>query len=49
MIKTAGFICGLLMVFGAVGTLDANPNAGLLMPACVALVGLGMMWTARPQ
>ena len=34
---------GFLAVFGAVGTLDADPNASLLAVVALAAVGLGLM------
>lgn len=45
----AVFVCGLLMVFGAVGTLDVNPDAGLILPLGLIVVGLGLMCAAVPQ
>jgi hypothetical protein len=37
------FILGLLIVFGAVGGLENDPNAPLLVLVTIALVGLGLM------
>lgn len=34
---------GFLMAFGAVGTLEADPNASLLTTAILAIVGLTIM------
>lgn len=36
---------GFLMVFGAVGTLDADPSASLLSVAVLAVVGLVIMYS----
>lgn len=36
---------GFLMVFGAVGTLDADPSASLLSVAVLAAVGLFLMYS----
>lgn len=36
---------GFFIVFGAVGTLDADPNAGLLVQALLALVGLAIAYS----
>lgn len=33
-------IAGLLVVFGAVGTLDYDPSASVLMQTLIAIVGL---------
>lgn len=37
------FVCGLLLVFGAVGTLDLDPSAGLGQCLGLGVLGLGMM------
>jgi hypothetical protein len=37
------FIVGLLVVFGAVGGMDANPEASLLSLVSIAIVGLLIM------
>jgi hypothetical protein len=37
------FAVGFLVVFGAVGTLDANPNASLLATTALAAAGLLVM------
>lgn len=37
------FIVGLLIVFGAVGTLDYDPGADLLVQTLLAVAGLGIM------
>ncbi len=39
------FILGLLIVFGAVGTLDADPSADLLVQTLLALGGLALMFS----
>lgn len=39
------FILGLLIAFGAVGTLDVNPDASLRMQATVAIAGLLLMYS----
>lgn len=36
---------GLLIAFGAVGTLDADPSASLLVQTLVACVGLALMYS----
>ena len=40
---TIRFFLGFLIVFGAVGTLDADPSASLLVQMGLALVGLAIM------
>lgn len=37
------FAIGFLMAFGAVGTLEVDPNASLLTTAILAVVGLTIM------
>jgi uncharacterized membrane protein len=37
-------IVGLLIVFGAIGTLDFNPDANVLVQAAIAIVGLVIMY-----
>lgn len=37
---------GLLLVFGAVGTIDSDPDANLLMQVVIAVVGLVFMASA---
>lgn len=37
-------ILGLLIVFGAVGTLDADPEASVLIQTGIAFVGLAIMY-----
>lgn len=37
------FIVGLMVVYGAVGTLDADPNASLLAQSLLAIAGLALM------
>jgi hypothetical protein len=42
------FIVGLFVVFGAVGGIDADPNANLLLLTCIAAIGLAIMaWGAE--
>jgi hypothetical protein len=36
-------VLGFLIAFGAVGTLDADPNASVLLQAAIASVGLAIM------
>jgi hypothetical protein len=36
-------IIGLLMAFGAVGTLEVDPDASLVTATLLALAGLGIM------
>jgi len=48
MIRIVAFILGLLMVFGAVGSLDVDPNANFVVQCVLALVGLSMMSAAVP-
>lgn len=38
------FILGLLIAFGAVGTLDYNPDADLFTQTILALFGLTIMY-----
>lgn len=40
---TIRFIAGLLMTFGAVGTLDVDPSASVLTQGLLALCGLAIM------
>lgn len=37
------FIVGLLVAMGAVGTMDVDPNANVIVQTFVALAGLGIM------
>ena len=37
------FVIGFLMTFGAVGTLEVNPDASLLTTVALAAVGLTIM------
>lgn len=37
------FIIGFLIVFGAVGTLDYDPQADLLVQTMIALIGIAIM------
>jgi hypothetical protein len=39
------FFAGLLVVFGAVGTMDADPSASLMVVVAAAAVGLGLMYS----
>jgi hypothetical protein len=38
------FIVGLLIVFGAMGTLDIDPEANVLLQTALAGVGLALMY-----
>ena len=38
-------LVGLLITFGAVGTLDVNPDANVLVQLAIALVGCGIMYS----
>jgi hypothetical protein len=38
-------LVGLLIVFGAVGTIEVNPDADLLNQMVIAVVGLAVMLT----
>jgi len=40
---TIRFFLGFLITFGAVGTLDADPAASVLVQTGIALVGLAIM------
>ncbi len=40
---TIRFFLGFLITFGAVGTLDADPAASVLIQTGIALVGLAIM------
>jgi hypothetical protein len=37
------FFAGFMLVFGAVGTLEVDPDAGLLTTAILATIGLVIM------
>jgi hypothetical protein len=37
------FAIGFMMVFGAVGTLEVDPDASLLTTALLAVIGLAIM------
>jgi hypothetical protein len=39
------FIVGFLIVFGAIGTVDVNPAADLLVQTVIAICGLAVMLT----
>jgi hypothetical protein len=39
------FLVGFLIVFGAVGTVDVNPDADLLVQTVIAICGLAVMLT----
>jgi hypothetical protein len=36
-------LVGIFIAFGAVGTLDIDPSASILVQTCVALVGIAFM------
>ena len=38
-------IVGLLITMGAVGTLEFDPNASVLLQVVLASVGLAIMWS----
>jgi hypothetical protein len=38
-------IVGFLCVFGAVGTIDADPSSSILLQVSLALLGLGIMYS----
>jgi hypothetical protein len=38
-------IVGFIIVFGAVGTMDVDPTASILVQASLALLGLGIMYS----
>ncbi len=41
------FILGLLLVYGAVGGMDHNPQGPLLVQLAIAVIGLALMaWAA---
>lgn len=46
--KPVFFILGLLITFGAVGTMDYDPNADLLVQTVLALCGLALMAVSIP-
>jgi uncharacterized membrane protein len=48
MFKIMTFVAGLVLVFGAVGTLESDPNAAVLAQILLALVGLVMMAWSVP-
>jgi hypothetical protein len=37
------FVLGLLITFGAVGTIEVNPDANLILQTALAVLGLGIM------
>jgi hypothetical protein len=37
-------IVGFLIAYGAVGTMDYDPNADVLVQTAIAFAGLGVMW-----
>jgi D-arabinose 1-dehydrogenase-like Zn-dependent alcohol dehydrogenase len=43
------FVCGLLTVFGAVGALDVDPQASMLVSGALALAGLALMLISLPK
>jgi hypothetical protein len=38
-------LVGFLIVFGAVGGLDADPSASILLQTSIAVLGLGIMYS----
>ena len=38
------FVLGLIIVLGAVGTLDIDPEANVLLQTALAVVGLALMY-----
>jgi hypothetical protein len=36
---------GILVTFGALGTLDADPSASILVQSLIALVGISFMYS----
>ena len=42
---TIRFALGFFVAFGAVGTLDVNPDANLLVQVGLALAGLAVMYS----
>jgi len=38
-------VVGFFIAFGAVGTLDADPSASVLLQVALASVGLAIMWS----
>ena len=38
-------IVGLLITMGAVGTLEIDPNASVLLQVAIATIGLAIMWS----
>lgn len=47
--KMVFFILGLLITFGAVGTMDYDPNADLLVQTALAFVGIAIMAVSAPK
>lgn len=37
-------LLGFLVTFGAVGTMDYDPNANVLLQTALAFAGLAVMW-----
>lgn len=42
---TIRFFLGFLVVFGAVGTLDIDPTASVLVQTAIAALGLAIMYS----
>ena len=38
-------VVGFFIAFGAVGTLDSDPSASVLLLMAIAVFGLGLMWS----
>lgn len=49
MIRILIFVAGLVTVFGALGTLDVDPEASLWVQGALAVGGLVMMCAAVPR
>lgn len=48
MIRTAIFIVGLMIVFGAIGNLEIDPDANIIEQGAFALSGLVLMSLSFP-
>ena len=47
--KSIFFILGLLITFGAVGTMDYDPTADILLQTALALIGVIIMAFSVPS
>lgn len=48
MIRIMIFVAGLVTVFGALGTMDLDPEANMLVQSALAVIGLIIMSISMP-